>query len=305
MATLEMKRAAGFVLMYVSLMMLPGCVYFAKHTAEGACADSLDSPIRNFCVVTPGVLWRGERPNRTDARWLLQHHVGTVVNLEVFLNDRAAFEGAAVQSDFTGTVDYFHLPDWEPVHMINWSLLDRHVAQLLAILNEAPKPIYVHCLDGIDRTNTLAAAYRVLVEGVRIEDAIAEMKGFQSPWLRFDAAYIRGLQGTRREQILHSVASWKSRLETTAKINCVSGRCTYSTARFNPQPQAAARQRFWLFDSPSELWRRTGDGSNQTSATWAPRPLPPTPAGRVHASFNLPVTVASRGMSNSTVSGFE
>jgi hypothetical protein len=240
MATLTLERAAGLILVHVSLMLLSGCVYFSKHTAEGACSDSLDSPIRNFCVVTPGVLWRGERPTQTDAQWLLQHHVGTVVNLEVFLNDRAAVEAAAVQSDFTGTVDYFHLPDWEPVHMINWSLLDRHVAQLLAILNEAPKPVYLHCLDGIDRTNTLAAAYRVLIEGVRTEDAIAEMKGFQSPWLRFDAAYIRGLQGTRRAQILHTVASWKSRLQTTAKIKCVSGRCTYSTGDRAPSAEQSS-----------------------------------------------------------------
>ena len=148
------------------------------------------------------------------------------MNLEVFLNDHAAFHEAAVGPDFTWSVDYFHLPDWEPVHMINWSLLDDHVAQFLAIISQAPKPGYIHCLDGIDRTNTLTAAYRVLIEGMSREDAIAEMARFRSPWLRFDAKYIRSLQGERREEILRKVAGWKSKLAASARIECVRGKCS-------------------------------------------------------------------------------
>lgn len=230
MGTLRSEHAAGRTLAYGLLLLISGCVYFSKHTVEGACANSLDSPIRNFCVVTPRELWRGERPNVTDAAWLLQHHVGTVVNLEVFLNDHAAFQQAAVGSDFTWSVEYFHLPDWEPVHMVNWSLLDEHVAQFLAIISDAPKPVYVHCLDGIDRTNTLTAAYRVLIEGVSREDAIAEMTRFRSPWLRFDAKYVRSLEGKRREEILRKAAEWKSKLAASARIECVRGKCSYSTA---------------------------------------------------------------------------
>src|SRR5438552_8224258 len=39
---------------------------------------------------------------------------------------------------------------------------------------------------------------------------------------------------------------------------------------------------------------------SQTSETWHPRPLPPCPGSRVHARFNSPLRVASRGISNST-----
>ena len=80
-------------------VLLGGCVYFSKHTVQGACAQDLGSPIRNFCVASPGALWRGERPTASDAAWLLAHHVGSVLNLEVFLDDHRAFEAAQAPDD--------------------------------------------------------------------------------------------------------------------------------------------------------------------------------------------------------------
>jgi protein-tyrosine phosphatase len=174
------------------------------------------------------------------------------VNLEVFLNDDGAFDGAAVSSDLTQSVEYFHLPDWEPVHLVNWSLLDKHVAQLLAIISEAPRPVYIHCLDGIDRTNTLAAAYRVLIEGVSREEAVAEMARFRSPWLRFDAKYINSLQGERRAEILRNVTEWKSKLKPNATIACAHGKCAYATVSTRGA-------------TPSDRWRTSRDNANMRS----------------------------------------
>jgi hypothetical protein len=223
------KSIASRRLVYGLLLPISGCVYFAQHTVQGACASSLDSPIRNFCVVTPQVLWRGERPNKADATWLVEHRVGTIVNLVVIRDDHDAFDAAAAPPDLTRSMDYFHLPDFEPLHMVNWSLLDTHVARFLAIVSEAPKPVYVHCLDGIDRTGVLMAAYRVLIEGSSREEAIAEMARFHSPWLRVDAKYIRGLQGDRPAEIMRKMAEWKSRLKASARIVCMRGKCTYTT----------------------------------------------------------------------------
>jgi len=211
------------------LLLISGCVYFAQHTVQGACASSLNSPIRNFCVVTSQVLWRGERPNEADATWLVEHRVGTIVNLEEIQDDHAAFDAATPARDFTHSINYYHLPDFEPLHMINWSLLDNHVARFLAIVSEAPKPVYVHCMDGIDRTGVMIAAYRVLIEGVSREEANAEMARFRSPWLRVDAKYISDLQGDRRAEIMRKMVEWKSRLKASARIVCTHGKCTYST----------------------------------------------------------------------------
>src|SRR5882757_6022365 len=147
---------------YTILLLLCGCVYFSKHTVQGACSNDLDSPIRNFCVVAPEVLWRGERPNRSDAKWLLEHRVGSVVSLQ--LDDQGPFESAALGRDFAHSVSYFQEPHFSPLQMVSRSQIDNHVARFLAIVRVAPKPIYFHCRAGIDRTGVLAAAYRVLVD---------------------------------------------------------------------------------------------------------------------------------------------
>lgn len=204
---------------------LAGCVYFSKHTAQGACADSLDAPIRNFCVVKSGALWRGERPTRADAAWLLAHGVGSVVNLEVVLNDRRAFVGAAAGAHATATVDYYHVPDFEPLHAVNTSLLDEHTAHFLAIMQTARKPVYVHCLDGIDRTGVVIAAYRVLTEGSSEAEAMAEMGRFGSPWVRVDARYLHGLLRERRDGLLRRVAELRSKVRPGMRIICHSGNC--------------------------------------------------------------------------------
>ena len=172
-------------------------------------------------------MWRGERPSRTDATWLMEHGVATVVNLEVLLSDRLAFDRAHAPPG-PHEVQYFHVPDFEPVHLVNWTLLDDHVAHFIAIVRDSPKPIYVHCLDGLDRTGVLIAAYRVLVGGVDQETAIREMGRYGTPWVRVDARYIRSLQGDRRAAILHRAEEWQSRLKPRARIGCDLGKCHYA-----------------------------------------------------------------------------
>ena len=206
-------------------LFLTGCVYFSKHTIRGACSNDLGSPVRNFCVVAPQVLWRGERPTREDAQWLLEHHVGTVVSLQ--LDDRRAFEAVTLGPDFVDSVEYFHVPGFSPLQVLSPSHLDTHLALFVAIAKAAPKPIYIHCRAGVDRTGVLFAAYRVLIDGVSRDRAIAEMARYHSPWQHLDARYIRGLTEARREEILRKAADWESRLRSTARFECVRGRCTY------------------------------------------------------------------------------
>lgn len=206
-------------------LLLSGCVYISKHTIRGACTYDLGSPIRNFCVVTPNVLWRGERPTKADAQWLVEHRVGTVVSLQ--LDDRRAFESVTVGNDFTHSVSYFHVPGFSPMQLLRPARLDVHLALFIAIVKSAPKPIYVHCRAGVDRSGVLIAAYRVLVEGMSRDAAVTEMGRFHSPWQHLDARYIRGLSPTRRQKILREAADWESRLRPTAHIDCLQSQCTY------------------------------------------------------------------------------
>ena len=57
-----------------------------------------------------------------------------------------------------------------------WKLGDQEViAFLKAVTNPANQPVFVHCRHGSDRTGTMCAIYRILVQGWNREEAIREM----------------------------------------------------------------------------------------------------------------------------------
>jgi protein tyrosine/serine phosphatase len=213
-----------------------GCVYISRHTLRGACVTDMGSPVRNFCVVVPQILWRGERPTRNDAEWLLEQRVGTIVSLE--LEDQHAFEKVRLNPDYSHSVTYYKVSGFSPLQLLRPSHVDEHLAVFIAIVKASPKPIYVHCRAGVDRTGVLSAAYRVLIDGVTRSEAVAEMGRYHSPWQFLDARYINGLSGARREKILREAADWESRISPTAHIECADGRCTYLR---NPNPAGGKR----------------------------------------------------------------
>lgn len=204
-------------------LLLSGCVYVSRHTLAGACPDSFGSPIRNFCVVTPGLLWRSESPSRSDAQWLVAHGVGTVVSLQ--LDVRRSFESAHLDPGIVHSVTYFRVRDFAATQVLTHRHLDDHVAEVLAIIQEAPKPVIISCRAGVDRTGIIAAAYRVLVDGKSREEAIREMDGFHSPWNPLNNRYVRSITGARKAKILRNVTAWRSKLQPTGRFECRAGGC--------------------------------------------------------------------------------
>ena len=223
----ERDRACtvGVVLVIGLALLLSGCVYFSRRTLPGACLHDMGSPMRNFCVVTPGVLWRGESPSRADARWLVQAGVGTVISLE--LDVRQPFESAKIDPHLSRTVSYFRVRDFSAVQVLTHHHLDEHVALVLAIIKQAPKPVLISCRAGVDRTGVIAAAYRMLVEGASEESAIKEMEGFHSPWDPLNARYVRSLTGARAAAIRRNVRNWQHRVDPSGVFDCQDGECIF------------------------------------------------------------------------------
>lgn len=216
---------AGRMLVYALALLLGGCVYISHHTLAGACSDYLGSPIRNFCVITPGVLWRSEAPSRSDAQWLIEHGVGTVVSLQ--LNVRHSFESVHLDPEETRSVVYYRVRDFSAIQVLTHQHLDEHVAEVLAIIQKAPKPVLINCRAGVDRTGIIAAAYRMLVRGWSAQEAIKEMDGFHSPWNPLNNRYVRSISGARKERILHSVDEWRARVQPTGRFECRNGACRF------------------------------------------------------------------------------
>src|SRR5712691_10320766 len=133
--------------------LLTGLPSSSMPAAPAACANDLGSPIPNFCVVTPDVLWRGAKPAQDGAAWLVQRGVRTIVNLELLHDDRRAFGEARPTSAGRYELAYFRVSDWEPNAVLAPALLDDHVAHFLAVVDKQPKPVYVHCRSGQNRTD--------------------------------------------------------------------------------------------------------------------------------------------------------
>ncbi len=220
------RCSLAYTLLFVFLMC--SCASASKQGIAGACPNNLGSAIKNFCVVTPNVLWRGARPDKDGAAWLIQHGVRTIVNLELILDDMHTFGDATIADTNNYEVGYFRIHDWEPLLILAPSIVDDHVAHFLAIVSQQPKPVYVHCRYGENRTGVMVAAYRVLVEGAGDEEAIEEMRTYQGLWFRTDERFIRGLLPGRREEIRRKVMDWIPKLKMDAQVVCAKGICDVS-----------------------------------------------------------------------------
>ena len=217
-------RTASMLLCLLAIL-LAGCVYFSRRTLPGACPDDLGSSMRNFCVVTPGVLWRGAAPSQSDARWLVEHRIRTVVSLQ--LDVRRTFESVHTDPQLVHSIAYFRIRDFSAMQVLTHYHLDAHLALVLAIIMKAPKPVLVSCRAGVDRTGIIAAAYRVLVEGRSEKQAIAEMTGFHTPWDPLNARYIRSLKGARKMTILRHMRLWEPWVRPSGQFDCAGGRCRF------------------------------------------------------------------------------
>ena len=204
---------------------LSGCATAAP-PIDQSCARPLDAKVANSCVVSEQTLWRGARPGPEAAAALVARGVGTVVSLELLQDDRNAFETATIAQGDAREIQYFQIRDWEPLVLLAPDQVDEHVARFLAIARTQPKPIYVHCRSGQNRTGIMVAAYRVF-GGADIEETITEMEKYGGFWSRADADYLRTLTPQHRAAIEERVAQWIPRVKRSARIVCGGGRCVF------------------------------------------------------------------------------
>ncbi len=112
-------------------------------------------------------LFRGEQPTVEGFRSLHRMGIRTVVNLRRLHDDTDELKEAGL----AGNINLVHIP------MNAWDVSEEEIVAFLQIItDDARHPVFFHCRHGSDRTGTMAAAYRMVVEHWTAPKAIDEMK---------------------------------------------------------------------------------------------------------------------------------
>ncbi|MDB5332915.1 MAG: protein-tyrosine-phosphatase [Phycisphaerales bacterium] len=125
----------------------------------------IDVPgLPNFGFISADV-WRGGEPTPDGLKTLAAMGVKTVIDL------RESDESANVPVG----VYYVRMP------VSPWSADRVDVAEVLRTIAGSPKPVFIHCHEGRDRTGLAVAAYR-LSQGMSADDACKELHNFHVNW---------------------------------------------------------------------------------------------------------------------------
>jgi protein tyrosine/serine phosphatase len=107
-------------------------------------------------------LYRGEQPTAEGFKELEKLGIKTVVNLRSLHSDRDELEGTNL------AYEHIRMEAWDPEQ-------DEIEAFLTIVTDPDKQPVFVHCQHGADRTGTMVAVYRIVVEGWDVEKAVDEM----------------------------------------------------------------------------------------------------------------------------------
>ncbi len=186
--------AACFI--YIAIVLLEGCATcpLPPPTRKWVEPCSTCVPgIANFANVTDK-LWRGSQPdvNNPDIfRELEQRGVKTGINLRHDHDDFDKLKGTNIR--------YLWIP------MRAWHPEEEDIVLFLSTLRRIladPNrwPVFVHCAAGEDRTGYAIAAYRIIEEQWKADDAIHEMFdfGYNPIWFG-NPDFLRHLKDTDKE----------------------------------------------------------------------------------------------------------
>jgi protein tyrosine/serine phosphatase len=118
-------------------------------------------------------LYRGAQPTAEGIRELEKLGVKTIICLRDSHSDKEILGNSKI------TVE--HIP------IKTWDLDNEQAVRFLKIVTDKNRqPVFVHCKHGADRTGTMCAVYRVVVDGWTKQQAIDEMAnggfGFHDVW---------------------------------------------------------------------------------------------------------------------------
>jgi len=174
-----MKRFLA-LLLFLGALPAPGQVVAAVDDSSGE-LTAAGSKLKHFAPVDVGV-YKGSRPKGdADYRFLQSLHVKYIVDLQVFPFMSVLEKRKAKKYGITVIPGIMNASPISPS--------EKHIDAILAILrDDRYHPIYFHCRFGRDRTNVIAALYRMYFLGMPPADATQYLHesgyAFRFGWLR-------------------------------------------------------------------------------------------------------------------------
>ncbi len=161
---LRRPLAVTFALLAALLIPITSC--FERKPGIADRPDTWAAPVTkpnlpNLHEVTP-TIWRGAQPDAAGMQELQEMGIRTVINLRTFHSDRDELAGTDLA--------------YEQIWFKTWHPEDEDIVKFLKIVKEPNNlPVFVHCQHGSDRTGTMIAVYRMVIQGWPREEAIREM----------------------------------------------------------------------------------------------------------------------------------
>jgi tyrosine-protein phosphatase SIW14 len=148
-------------------------IFPALGAAKPGREASPEGDVPRFSIVAEG-LYRGGQPTTAGFQFLKEKGVKTIINLRAEDNT----ESKTVQA--LG-MNYIQIPVDE---VRPWTRLSpASIAKYFEIVNNpANYPIFFHCRRGADRTGTVAALYRIAVQGWDVREAYNEARDIGMRW---------------------------------------------------------------------------------------------------------------------------
>ena len=146
-----------WLLLALSLALLAQEPTRSQHWAHPIALDG----VPNLHQVADGI-YRSAQPTAAGFRQLQELGVQRVLSLRHEPDDQSLAAGLGMT--------LLH------ISMSAWYIRDQEVIAALKLMLDAHQaPILIHCRHGADRTGVVCAAYRIVCQNWRTEDAIAEM----------------------------------------------------------------------------------------------------------------------------------
>ncbi len=183
-----MRRAPAVLALVV---LFAASLFAAKNTLTECKVPTAEDLVPAFHRVDADV-YRGGRPSYRDDVYLKFADLGirTVVNLEggteakreqeviERVNTKLAEQGKPALTFVSFPIDSF-------TGTVLTAPTDKNIGVLFHEIAQAPKPIYVHCEHGKDRTGMVVALYRLWRGESTLEDAISEADYYRFSYWNF------------------------------------------------------------------------------------------------------------------------